>query len=258
MKPIVIHGAGYGRIMKRADNSILLRFDKNTDMRLTLETAEQDVWGGDGLVPFESFATEFRGSITLTNARFSLDMFKVLAGATIAETQSNNIWIFEEGYTVPAASPYTVTLAKSATAVVGSDTVRYADTLKPLTRVAGPPAAAGEYSIASGVITFYSADAGKGVLVDYQYTDAATDHVVLSVNANVVPVTIIHTGKYLRTSDGTYGGLQTEIYAAQYQGAFEINQGRATASTHAMTFKVLDPGRSDKTFMKFTRFELAA
>ncbi len=254
MKPFVIHGAGYGVIKSVADDSVLLRFDKNTDLRFSLELADQDVWGGDGLMPFENFATEFRGSVTLTNARFSLDMLKALPGVTVTKNQSNPVWQFEEGYFVPTASPYTVTLQHAATMVANSDIVRYADTLEPLTRVTVAPAAAGEYQISSGTLTFHASDAGKGILVDYQYTVTATDQAVVKVDPNVPPVKIIHTGRYLRTSDGTYAGLQTEIYCAKFQGAFEITQGRATASTHAMTFKVLDPNRPDKLLMKFTQF----
>jgi hypothetical protein len=66
---------------------------------------------------------------------------------------------FAEAGAVPASSPYTVTVVNAATAV-DDDGVVYAATGLPLTKVASAPTS-GQYSVASGVYTFGSADAGK-------------------------------------------------------------------------------------------------
>ncbi|WOJ88055.1 hypothetical protein RZS28_09310 [Methylocapsa polymorpha] len=75
---------------------------------------------------------------------------------------------FAEAGAVAAATPFTMTVA-NATTFVDDDGVLYAATGLPLTKVASSPAA-GQYSIASGVYTFNSADAGKAVLTSYTYT----------------------------------------------------------------------------------------
>ncbi|WP_020177056.1 hypothetical protein [Methyloferula stellata] len=74
---------------------------------------------------------------------------------------------FAEAGSVPASSPYTVTVVNSATAA-DDDGVTYAATGLPLTKVASSPAS-GQYSVAAGVYTFASADAGKAVLISYTY-----------------------------------------------------------------------------------------
>jgi hypothetical protein len=74
---------------------------------------------------------------------------------------------FAEAGAVPSSSPYTVTVVNAATAV-DDDGVVYAATGLPLTKVASSPTS-GQYSVASGVYTFNSADAGKAVLVSYTY-----------------------------------------------------------------------------------------
>jgi hypothetical protein len=79
---------------------------------------------------------------------------------------------FAEAGTVAAASPYTYTVAFAAT-FVGDEGVLYATTGLPLTKVSSPTTA-GEYSVSSGVYTFYSADAGKNILVSYTYTISST------------------------------------------------------------------------------------
>jgi hypothetical protein len=48
---------------------------------------------------------------------------------------------------------------------------------KPMSRVASSPAS-GQYSVAAGVYTFASADAGKSVLIYYDYTVAASGNTI--------------------------------------------------------------------------------
>lgn len=74
---------------------------------------------------------------------------------------------FAEAGVVAASSPYEVTVANSATWIDDAG-VTYAATGLPLTQVASAPAA-GEYSVAAGVYTFATADAGKAVLISYTY-----------------------------------------------------------------------------------------
>lgn len=75
---------------------------------------------------------------------------------------------FAEAGAVAATTPFTVTVANAAT-FVNDDGVLYATTGLPLTKVASAPTA-GQYSVASGVYTFNSSDAGKAVLTSYTYT----------------------------------------------------------------------------------------
>jgi hypothetical protein len=79
---------------------------------------------------------------------------------------------FAEGGTVAASTPYIVTVVNEAT-FVNDAGVLYAASGLPLTKVASSPAV-GQYSVAAGVYTFNSADAGKAVLVTYTYTIASS------------------------------------------------------------------------------------
>ena len=78
---------------------------------------------------------------------------------------------FAEAGTVPAATPYTVTVANAA-AFADDEGVIYAATGLPLTKVASSPST-GQYSVAAGVYTFNAADAGMSVLTTYTYTVAS-------------------------------------------------------------------------------------
>ena len=78
---------------------------------------------------------------------------------------------FAEAAIIPSGSPYTVTVANAAN-VADDYGVVYAATGLPLMKVASAPSA-GQYSVAGGVYSFASADAGKAVLVSYTYAVTA-------------------------------------------------------------------------------------
>ena len=74
---------------------------------------------------------------------------------------------FAEAAIVPAAAPYSVVPANSAT--FGDDAgLLYAATGFPLIKVASAPSA-GQYSLSAGVYALSAADAGKALLLTYTY-----------------------------------------------------------------------------------------
>lgn len=87
---------------------------------------------------------------------------------------------FAEAGSVPASSPYTVTVANAAN-FIDDDGVIYAATGLPLTKVASSPAD-GQYSVAAGVYTFGVTDSGKGVLASYTYTIASSGQKITVTN----------------------------------------------------------------------------
>jgi hypothetical protein len=88
---------------------------------------------------------------------------------------------FAEAGTIPASSPYTVTVANSSN-FVADEGVVYAASGLPLTKVASSPAT-GQYSVSAGVYTFASADAGKAVLSTYTYTIASNGQKIAVANS---------------------------------------------------------------------------
>lgn len=82
--------------------------------------------------------------------------------------------VFDSAASIPAASPYTLTIAPPATGAFVADLgVMFAATGIQLTRVAASPAT-GEYAVntSTGVYTFAAADQGKGVAISYEYSAA--------------------------------------------------------------------------------------
>ncbi|HUO54277.1 MAG TPA: hypothetical protein VMU18_06035 [Rhodoblastus sp.] len=81
------------------------------------------------------------------------------------------LWAYNEAGSVPAASPYTCSAANSG-AFDADLGVVYAASGLALVKVASAPAV-GQYSVAAGVYTFNSGDAGKAILLSYSYTQAS-------------------------------------------------------------------------------------
>jgi hypothetical protein len=78
-----------------------------------------------------------------------------------------------EAAQIPAAAPYTVTVANGTTFAQDLGMV-YAAGGAPLTQVPSAPVA-GQYSVGvGGVYTFAAADAGKAILIDYLYNSPTT------------------------------------------------------------------------------------
>ena len=86
-----------------------------------------------------------------------------------------------EAQTVPAATPWQVTVSNAATFVADWG-VAYSASGLPLTKVASGPTA-GQYSVsATGVYTFSTGDANAAVLISYTYSIAASGQKLVMSN----------------------------------------------------------------------------
>ncbi len=88
-----------------------------------------------------------------------------------AMTSGQKLTSLDEAQSVPASSPYTVTVTNSAQ-FVDEWGVRYSATGLPLVKVTSAPVQ-GQYSVSAGTYTFAAEDAGAAVLISYRYTSAA-------------------------------------------------------------------------------------
>lgn len=229
----------------------MLRVGRLQTLNFALETTSEDIFGGDSLFPFDEVNTGKIATITATTAEFDLKLLDITQGSKTKTNTPAKIYVFDEGCFIDNEDPsYTVEYGDKL--VENTISIRFKDGTY-LTEVEETPSA-GEYKVgAGGVITFSAADKGKEVLIDYQYTvsDADVNHVLTTSLPR--PVRIIHVARF-QMADGTEGGIQTEIYKAKAQGTFNIDFARATASTHNLELKLLDPGRADKKAISFTRF----
>ncbi|MEN6476127.1 MAG: hypothetical protein ABFD81_19085 [Syntrophaceae bacterium] len=113
------------------------------------------------------------------SAALSAGLFNLIFGETLSTGEIKGA--FQEAGTIPGSSSYVVTVTNSANFVTDLG-VTYALTGLPMTRVSGSPAAAGEYSVTSGVYTFHADDKSLGVLISYTYTSSAAPGKNFTIN----------------------------------------------------------------------------
>lgn len=124
---------------------------------------------------FQRAIVEARGTIKTTGkakvARISgLAFANLFYGVTPSAGQLATA--FAEAGTIPASSPFTVTVA-NAGGFADDNGVVYLSSGLPLTKVTSAPSV-GQYSVASGAYSFNVADAGKSVLINYTYSVSGT------------------------------------------------------------------------------------
>ncbi len=113
-------------------------------------------------------------------ARFNAESFAALLGATKAtgtklvgggSAQVIPTTPYQLTITPPSSGTFSVDLGVT---LVGSSELYNA----PMTRVTGTPTT-GQYSMSNGVYTFAAADAGKSVIIDYEYTLATGNTITI-------------------------------------------------------------------------------
>jgi hypothetical protein len=105
--------------------------------------------------------------------------FGISPGAGGVQTQ------FGETTSVPAVSPFTYSTVFHSTFVADQGVV-YATTGLPMKAVAASPTV-GQYTVAAGVYTFSSADAGAAVLISYSYSVTGSGESIAVVSQPIGP-----------------------------------------------------------------------
>lgn len=183
-----------------------IRFGAFQDLQLSFSGEVKELFGQNqfaldvarGKVKIEGKAKFAQISTPIMNAIFF--------GGTVATGQT--ISQYAEAHSVPASTPFTVVLTPPGSGVYLADLGVY-DALSgdPYTRVIVAPTATKTYEVdaTTGTYTFNTADEGKAVLIDYQYT--ATTGFTLSSGNPLMGVTPRFSASFAQT----YGGNTTTI-----------------------------------------------
>lgn len=165
---MITFGSGYLYGISTNTNATPRKFGTLQDVTFDFSYTTKELFGQQNLpVDVRRGEGKFTGKAKLANINGELlnDLF-------FGQSASTGLILsaIGEAGTVPAASPYTVTVANAATFDTDLGMV-YAATGVPFTKVAANPAT-GEYALANGVYTFAAGDVGVAVLIDYLYTTA--------------------------------------------------------------------------------------
>ena len=165
--PIALFGPGI-LCVRRIDipNQGSVNIGRAQEFSISLKASNKDLYGQNQLPDLTARGT-IKATGKLKAARFSaLAMNAAFFGQTL---QTGGFqWNINEAHSVPASTPFTVTVTNSAT--FDQDLgVTYALTGQPLVLVSSGPTV-GQYSQAAGVYTFAAADEGVAMLFTYTST----------------------------------------------------------------------------------------
>lgn len=226
------------------------------DLKIDMNVELEDIFGGDGLFAIDTLVKSKSIEITATDAKFDLDAVQVMMGSTIQEDVADSIWVLnEQGTAITGTTGAEYTVAFGSTIFGdGNVAVRIKNDNTLLEKVAGTPASAEEFSFdtTTGTITLDSSLAGTDIVVNYQRQETV-DLVDLLTDEVPFPLHVIHHGSFLQ-KDGTYAGLETELYQAIAKGSLSIDAQRANASASTITLQIIDPERSDGKLGSIKRY----
>ena len=240
---LVLAGVGEAFLLD-AEGKVTARLSKLQSMSIEVTSESEDVYGGDSLFPFYNFIKSKSATFKFKNAVFDMNVLAMTQGADL-----------EEGAEINALEDVKVsTHAGKLTQTTGVevDSVVVISNGKTLKRVEGTPNA-DEFKVdTNGALTFNTAFENGTVTVSYVYKN--TKGASVNVLTNSVPgyVELRHTSQPMKMKDGTVKRVHTRVYKAICDGGFNLEYTRDGAVAPEVTFKSVDPERSDKRFVSYS------
>lgn len=269
MKKMIIKGVGTFMAKKYAADGKgveVLTLGTLQDLRIDLNVEIEDIFGGDGIFPIDTLVKSKGIEITATDAKFDLAQIALMMGSTVSDKISGTdsdayIWVLNETATIKShtfGEQTTVVgfVPKFVNDLATDDglAVRLMSSNKLLKRITVGIPQIGEYLYDSTnkivVVNASLVDAD----VEFNYKRKKDVEMAALLKDEVpFPVHIVHHGSF-QQKDGTYQGVETELYMCRAMGQFSINTARTTASSSQVQLKVLDPERADKRLGTIKRY----
>lgn len=237
-----IKGVPLALIENYATGALIARIEKAESAVLTTNFPSTPIYGGNPLYPHDFIDGDRTAQLVITTTRYQYGLEEAALGAEVTEEATITIPVIGELQAIPATTTYTVTLKNATAAIENSVKAYYVDTGVLLTQDETP--AAGKYSYSNGILTFVEADAGKNIVIDYEYT--ATTAVLVAVLTNGrVPVVRIKLVNDFSNQDNVMMRQAKIVHKCRAGGSFEDNQSRGNAGKPSLTFDLMDPERPD-------------
>lgn len=244
------------------------------NLKIDLNVELEDIFGSDGLFAIDNLVKSKSIEVTATDAKFDLAQLTLMMGSTVQEAVLSSLWVLNEQSTLVTgeldpATPASPDIARTEVAFGktifgdGNFTVKLKDANTVLEKIpydliVGPTdkqfmtvtegvGAAMKTSVILNVV-----HVNKDVAISYQRTETV-DMVDILVDEVPFPVHIIHHGSFSQ-KDGTYQGIETELFQCRAKGTFSIDAARATASASQVALQILDPERADRKLGSIKRY----
>ncbi|ATF11159.1 hypothetical protein HPY28_13375 [Brevibacillus sp. HB1.2] len=275
-KKMIIKGVGQflaKRASKDGNGVEVITLGNMQDLKIDMNVEMEDIFGGDGLFAIDTLVKSKSIEITATDAKFDLAALELMMGSKLQEQKSDYVYVLGEQKAIKAGS-----LDRSAsTGDAGVCEVDFGGTLfngggfavrlknsnrllKQVSLSTSAAPKADEFMVDTfkdgsedkARLIFSPALLNEDVVFNYQRTEIV-DVVDILMDEVPFPVHVVHHGSFLQ-KDGTYAGIETELFSCMAKGSFSIDAARSTASTSAISLSVIDPERADGKLGSVKRF----
>lgn len=228
-KDIIIRGIGKGFIRDKITGKVLY-WDKGQTLNVELNTSSEDVYGGDGLAPIYTYATQVEGTVTFTNATFKANQLSFMLASEISTTgvKSKDIVDITKSTTQLGSGELTNVKVLYVTDPDG-EIIQCTQT---------GTAQANQIDISdTGEVQFGTSTKEGTYRVLYEYDATGTQTVVL---ADSLPNPVeVHIVFYPEDLDGNKKVMNIDIPHARCDGNVTFETGRDSAGTPELVFKIL-------------------
>lgn len=264
-KKMIIKGVGTfmaKRASKDGKGIEVITLGTLQNLKIDMNVELEDVFGGDGLFAIDTLVKSKSIEISATDAKFDLDAMQLMLGSRVQEGINDYVWVLGEQSTIAAATvngkpgaqvipeyggKLTNTEDPNTIYDEGNFTVRLKSSNKVMTRISNAAnlkyTSEYVYDVNNGRLIFHPSMVGQDVVFSYQRKQKV-DVVDIIADEVPFPVHVIHHGSFLQ-KDGTYAGIETEIYQARAKGQLSIDAQRTAATAASIQLQVLDPERAD-------------
>ncbi|GAB1531926.1 MULTISPECIES: hypothetical protein [unclassified Brevibacillus] len=275
-KKMIIKGVGQflaKRASKDGNGVEVITLGNMQDLKIDMNVEMEDIFGGDGLFAIDTLVKSKSIEITATDAKFDLAALELMMGSKLQEQKSDYVYVLGEQKAVTAGSlDRTASTGGAGVCEVdfggtlfngGGFAVRLKNSNRLLKQVnlstsAAPKA--DEFMVDTfkdgsedkARLIFSPALLNEDVVFNYQRIETV-DVVDILMDEVPFPVHVVHHGSFLQ-KDGTYAGIETELFSCMAKGSFSIDAARSTASTSAISLSVIDPERADGKLGSVKRF----
>lgn len=259
-KKMIIKGVGTfmaKRVAKDGKGIEVITLGTLQDLKIDLNVEIEDIFGGDGLFAIDTLVKSKSIEITATDAKFDLDALQLMMGSTVQEQVDDYVWVLGEQQTAVAGSGVAEITPEYMSSIFGDGnfSVRLKDSNTLLTKVNQTPANDTEFYVNSGVIEVDASLANHEFVINY-VREQVVDMVDILVDEVPFPVHVIHHGSF-QQKDGSFGGIETELYCCRAKGTFSIDAQRASASSSSIALQIIDPERADGKLGSIKRYNTA-
>lgn len=251
-KKMIIKGVGtfMAKRLAKDGGTEVITLGTLQDLRITMNVDIEDIFGGDGLFAIDTLVRNKSIEITATDAKFDLDAVQLMMGSTVHEQVDDYLWVLGEQQTAIAedVNAYVEPEFADTLYAIPEFSVRVKDAnklLKEVKYVEGNPLKEDEFAFDEETNRIYvpAKLANADLVLNYKRREVV-DKADLLTNEVPFPVHVVHHGSYLQ-KDGTYAGIETELFSCRARGSFSIDAARASASSSAVSLIVIDPERAD-------------